>query len=112
MRTKDWEVTTFIDKCLQKFPDDPFLLEMRSMCFMRLKDTKGAIHFLKEALKKHPNNVRFLYWLATCYSMDEDRFNDGGQMLIKAWDDFLQVAPKDHQKVPAAYYRKAMAYIQ
>ena len=65
------EFFEFIGKFLQKFPTDPFLVEMRaiglSLCFERHGE---AIKLVEKALKSDPNNIRLLYYRAVFFSMD------------------------------------------
>jgi tetratricopeptide (TPR) repeat protein len=81
---------------LNKYPTDIFLLEMSAINYSFLGEDKDALEVLNTGLKLYPNNVRLLYIRANKLEMDGS-----------AWDEFLALAPKDHPKVPTAFYRKA-----
>jgi len=67
------ELFEFIGKCLQKFPTDPFLVEMRAIGFsMGLNQHKEAIKLIETALRSHPNSIRLLYCRANFFSMDDE----------------------------------------
>uniref|UniRef100_A0A914P4H8 MYND-type domain-containing protein n=1 Tax=Panagrolaimus davidi TaxID=227884 RepID=A0A914P4H8_9BILA len=55
----------------------------------------------------YPNSLRFMYFHAIALCMQDELPEE----CIKALDDFLALAPKDHDKVPACYYRKATYYL-
>lgn len=95
----------FLDRCLKVFPTDVFLHEMRAICYTSYEQHGDALKLLESALKSHPNNVRLLYARATALSLMEHKSSAD---VIKAWETFLAIAPKDHPKTPAAYYRKAI----
>jgi hypothetical protein len=102
-------LVNYLDGCLAKFPDDPFLLEMRAIGYSAMGEHQKALDLLQQrALKLHPNSIRLLYVRATAHSMGSDGSRTTQRKVAnKAWDDFLAVAPVDHPKAPAAYYRKA-----
>uniref|UniRef100_A0AC34F8H9 Uncharacterized protein n=1 Tax=Panagrolaimus sp. ES5 TaxID=591445 RepID=A0AC34F8H9_9BILA len=54
----------------------------------------------------HPQNLRFIYFHAIALCMQEKPTEE----CLKALDEFLALAPKDHDKVPACHYRKASYY--
>lgn len=91
----------YVIESMQKFPTDPFLMEMNVICSVNRIECQ---YFVADALKAHPNNIRLLYARATALSMAEVPRTDPA-IEIQAWNDFLKYAPKDHPKVPAAHYR-------
>uniref|UniRef100_A0A914Q0R7 Tetratricopeptide repeat protein n=1 Tax=Panagrolaimus davidi TaxID=227884 RepID=A0A914Q0R7_9BILA len=98
--------TTFpelIKKYLPKFPNDKYFLEMQIKSFVTLKKNFKALEVVNKALKLYPEDLGLLYLRAECLCMEDKPTEEA----LNALDKFLVSAPKDHEKVPACYYRKS-----
>uniref|UniRef100_A0A915DS64 MYND-type domain-containing protein n=1 Tax=Ditylenchus dipsaci TaxID=166011 RepID=A0A915DS64_9BILA len=97
---------------LEKFPMDPFFLEMAIMNETLNGDTEKALELVEKGLKLHKTLADNFYYLkGTIYArIDEPSKKDRAEMN-KSFDDFLAVAATDHPKVPCAYYRKALYHL-
>uniref|UniRef100_A0AC34F8D7 Uncharacterized protein n=1 Tax=Panagrolaimus sp. ES5 TaxID=591445 RepID=A0AC34F8D7_9BILA len=69
------------------------------------KDYDSAKKASNMAVKMYPQNLRFMYIHAISLCMVDTSES------LKAFDEFLALAPKDHDKVPACHFRKALYYI-
>uniref|UniRef100_A0A914YSU1 DZIP3-like HEPN domain-containing protein n=1 Tax=Panagrolaimus superbus TaxID=310955 RepID=A0A914YSU1_9BILA len=75
-------------------------------CYVRLNSKKSVN--CNDDCWIYPKSLRFLY----CRAIALCSLDDKTPRSLKALDDFLAIAPEDHDKVPACYYRKAFYYLR
>uniref|UniRef100_A0AC35EUM8 MYND-type domain-containing protein n=1 Tax=Panagrolaimus sp. PS1159 TaxID=55785 RepID=A0AC35EUM8_9BILA len=93
-----------VEKYLKKFPTDEYLLHMKILLPMLSDECDVALIAATTALSIHPNSLALLYeYGVVLASLNNDE-------CIKTLDKFLDIAPKDHFKVPASHYLKAYYY--
>ncbi|CAF4232928.1 unnamed protein product [Rotaria sp. Silwood2] len=101
-------IDQFLAPCKQKYPKSIyfFLASGAANGFLRRPDI--GLYNINNGLEIEPDNCELLYHKAVLLrhlGIDIDE-------AIKAYQTFLRVAPKDHRKVPEAYYEMAICYIQ
>uniref|UniRef100_A0AC35GYP0 MYND-type domain-containing protein n=1 Tax=Panagrolaimus sp. PS1159 TaxID=55785 RepID=A0AC35GYP0_9BILA len=95
-----------IDKYLPKFPNDLYLLEQRVISHIGAEEFQKALTVVDNALALYPKSVQLLYWRAIVFCSQCNKSSEA----IKALDNFLDIAPKGHNKIPECHYRKAKSY--
>ncbi|CAF3804048.1 unnamed protein product [Rotaria sordida] len=107
-------IDQFLTSCKQKYPKSIyfFLLSGAVNGFLRQPDV--GLYNINNGLEIEPDNCELLYHKAVllrhlAMNMNIDMDIDEA---IKAYQTFLRVAPKDHRKVPEAYYEMAICYTQ
>ncbi|KAI1710027.1 sel1 repeat domain-containing protein [Ditylenchus destructor] len=108
LRSRDPNLLDYVRECLQKFPTHEFLLEMLAICLITLEHLDEATDSLKHAMAIYPKSLRLLY--AYCVAISDAK--EPTKEMLQRYDAFLTLAPKDHEKVPAIHYRKAMYYMR
>uniref|UniRef100_A0AC34FIM6 Uncharacterized protein n=1 Tax=Panagrolaimus sp. ES5 TaxID=591445 RepID=A0AC34FIM6_9BILA len=94
-----------VEKYLEIFPTDEYLLHMKIIILMINFEFDIALKAANKALSLHPNSIPLLYeYGCVLASLEKDE-------CISALDKFLDMAPKDHYKIPTSHYFKALHFL-
>ena len=94
------------DMYLKKYPTSSVLLNMRGCLHCFQKQVELGLMDLQQAVILHPQNDQYHYDFAVAL-----RLKNRVEEAIRAYEQFLQMAPKDHRKVPAAYYAISVLWL-
>ncbi|UJR24179.1 hypothetical protein I4U23_027145 [Adineta vaga] len=101
-------VEQFLEICKQKYPKSIYfyLISGAVHGFRRQSDT--GLYNINHGLEIEPNNYTLLYHKAILLRHIGKDMNEA----IKAYEKFITIAPKDHRKIPEAYYEMAQCYMK
>ncbi|CAF1308891.1 unnamed protein product [Adineta ricciae] len=100
-------IEQFLETCKQKYPRSVhfFLLSGTVHGFKRQPD--AGLFNINSGLEIEPSNYELLYHKAVLLRHIRKDMNEA----IKAYQQFITIAPKDHRKIPEAYYEMAICYM-
>ena len=96
----------FLEASKQKYPLSIFFFELSSAVYGWLKRYEVSLYDTNTGLELNPKHCELLYHKAVALRLIGKDVNE----TINAYQAFLVVAPKDHRKVPEAYYAMANCY--
>uniref|UniRef100_A0A914RAI0 Uncharacterized protein n=1 Tax=Panagrolaimus davidi TaxID=227884 RepID=A0A914RAI0_9BILA len=96
-----------VSNFLKIYPNDEFLLETLITASISVGKYDAAFEMANNALQLYPKSLRILYPRAIALCMNASQRPE----CLQALNDFLSVAPEDHDKVPTCHYRKASYYM-
>jgi tetratricopeptide (TPR) repeat protein len=99
-------IDQFLGPCKEKYPKSIHFFLISGAVNGFLRRPQVALYHINNELMIEPENYELLYHKAVLLrhlGIDIDE-------AIEAHRTFLQVAPKDHRKVPEAYYEMAICY--
>jgi len=94
----------FLSACKQKYPKSIYFFELSASMNAWLEQYEATVYDANLGLQIDPNYYDLLYDKAGALRL----MNKDMDEAIEAYRAFLAIAPKDHRKVPDAYY--TMAY--
>ncbi|CAF1518655.1 unnamed protein product [Adineta steineri] len=96
-------IEEFVELCKQKYPKSVyfFLTSGAVHGFRRQSDT--GLYNINNGLEIEPENYELLYHKAVLLRHIGRDMNEA----ITAYQKFIKIAPKDHRKIPEAYYEMA-----
>uniref|UniRef100_A0AC34F9Z3 MYND-type domain-containing protein n=1 Tax=Panagrolaimus sp. ES5 TaxID=591445 RepID=A0AC34F9Z3_9BILA len=100
------EFPEIVRKYFSTYKENEYFLEMRISSFIGMNRCAEALGVADRALMLYPKSVRFLY----CRAMALFSFGNNNADAIEAVDAFIDAVPKDNDKIPTCYYRKASHY--
>ncbi|CAF3806421.1 unnamed protein product [Adineta steineri] len=98
----------FLNSCKQKYPKVVFFLEFSAAMNLMLGQFEAAVSDANAGLKIDPNYYELLFMKATVFVVMKKEMDE----IIKAYQTFLALAPKDHLRVPESYYSMACRYLE
>jgi tetratricopeptide (TPR) repeat protein len=100
-------IAEFLGPCKQKYPKSIIFFELSSAVNGWLGQYETSLYEANAGLRIDPNYCELLYFKAVALRLMGKDMNEA----IKAYREFLAVAPKDHRKVPESYYAMASCYL-
>ncbi|CAF1311162.1 unnamed protein product [Adineta steineri] len=100
------EIVQFLASCQQKYPKSVYLFQLNAIANCSLRQYETVLYSINNGLDIEPNNYELLYHRAVALRFVGNDMKE----TIKAYETFLVNAPKDHRKVPEAYYAMANCY--
>ena len=100
-------IIPFLDACKQKYSKTLYFFELSASVNGFLERYEISLYNSNVGLIIDPNCCELLYYKAAVLRLigkDMDR-------AIEAYRTFLEVAPKDHRRVPESYYAMANCYL-
>ena len=97
---------TFLKSCREKYPKSVDFLLLSGAIYGFLGQPDKGLYNINVALEIEPNNCELLYHKAVLLRHLDKYMNEA----IEVYQKFLEVAPKDHRKVPDVYYEMALCY--
>lgn len=97
----------FLNECIKKYPNSYKFLSMRSSWYGSKGQNKKALQDCNTLLEKYPNNAVVFFNKAVIYDLIKGKRSES----IICYKRFINKAPKDHRKIPEAYYGIATHYI-
>ncbi|CAF1310485.1 unnamed protein product [Rotaria magnacalcarata] len=99
-------IDQFLNSCRQKYPKSIYFFEMSTSINGWLEKYDTVVYNANAGLELDPNNSNLLIDKAVAWRQLE-HYSEA----IEAYKTFLTVAPRDHRKVPDAYYSMAICYL-
>jgi tetratricopeptide (TPR) repeat protein len=101
-------IDQFLGICKQKYPKSIYFFLISGVANGFLRRSEHGLYNINCGLEIEPDNYELWYHKAVLLrhigkDMDE---------AIKAYQTFLRVAPKDHRKIPEAYYEMIICYMK
>ena len=96
----------FITASLNKYPNTKCMLQLRGHLLYFEKKYKEALDDFQAILSKSPADVETLY-LKSAVLLQMREQKQPYEAIVACFEKFLTLAPKDHPKVPEAYYSMA-----
>jgi len=100
-------IAQFLGPCKQKYPKSTYFFQLSAAMNGFLKRFEATLYDTNIGLQIDPYNCELLYDKAGALRLIGNDMNEA----IEAYRTFLSVAPKDHRKVPDAYYTMAGCYL-
>jgi TPR repeat protein len=100
-------IAQFLGPCKQKYPKSTYFFQLSAAMNGFLKRFEATLYDANTGLQIDPYNCELLYDKAGALRLIGNDMNEA----IEAYRTFLSVAPKDHRKVPDAYYAMAGCYL-
>ncbi|CAF3648778.1 unnamed protein product, partial [Rotaria sordida] len=100
-------IDQFLNSCKQKYPKSIYFFELSTAVNGWLKRYDAAVYNANAGLELDPMNSNLLIDKAVAWRLLESHNKEA----VEVYKSFLAVAPKDHRKVPDAYYSMAMCYL-
>jgi TPR repeat protein/DNA-binding SARP family transcriptional activator len=100
-------IDQFLGQCKQMYPNSIYFFLLSGAVNGFLRRPRDGLYNINCGLEIEPDNYELLYHKAVLLrhlGIDIDE-------AIKAYQTFIKVAPKDHRKVPEAYYEMAICYV-
>ena len=101
-------IDQFLGACKEKYPKSIYFFVISGAVNGFLRRPQDGLYNINHGLQIEPKNCELLYHKAVLLrhlGIDIDE-------AINAYQTFLNVAPKDHRKVPEAYYEMAICYFK
>ena len=97
---------SFLNQCIHKYPKEYIFHQYCGRLYGFIKELKEGLNHYNKALELQPNNCHLLYDKAKHLWHDIRVFKP--KDAINAYLKFLEIAPKDHRRLPEAYYAMAL----
>ncbi|KAJ3268499.1 hypothetical protein HDV01_002702 [Terramyces sp. JEL0728] len=95
------ETVLFLDSCIKDYPNVDFFWNIRGCMKGFMKKYEEGIIDVKESIRLKPDRFDYLYDKAAMLRLcDSSAF----ESVIAAYQDFIDVSPSDHRKLPESYY--------
>ncbi|CAF1066643.1 unnamed protein product, partial [Didymodactylos carnosus] len=103
----DQLIDQFLGPCKQKYPKSIYFFLISGVANGFLRRPEDGLYNINCGLEIEPDNYELLYHRAVLLRHIRNDMDEA----IKAYQTFLRVAPKDHRKIPEAYYEMAICYM-
>jgi TPR repeat protein len=100
------QIRQFLRPCKRKYPKFAYFYELSSSVNGFLNRYEDALYDANSGLEIDPTHTELLYFKAVALRL----IGTDMDVEVKAYRDFLAVAPRDHRKVPESYYAMASCY--
>ncbi|CAF5061505.1 unnamed protein product, partial [Rotaria sp. Silwood1] len=100
-------IDEFLNSCKQKYPKSIYFFELSTSINGWLERYDAVVYNANAGLELDPTNSELLIDKAVAWRQLENHNKEA----VETYKSFLAVAPKDHRKVPDAYYSMAMCYL-
>ncbi|CAL8124827.1 unnamed protein product [Orchesella dallaii] len=98
---------------IEMYPDNLNYYQLLCGTYAYLDEYKEGLICVEKALEKFPRNYGILYLKAVLLQQRQgSETEEKSKEVIAAYKEFLSKAPKDHRKVPHAYYGIGCEYIR
>jgi tetratricopeptide (TPR) repeat protein len=94
----------FFKKSIDKYPMNKYLHIFSGCCNAFAGKYEKAIKNFEDALRIDPSDFDIIYNKAACLRII------GSDKQIKAYQEYLNLAPSDHRKVPESYFAMSLYY--
>ena len=98
----------FLHSCKQKYPKSIYFFLLSGAMNGFLHRLNDALYDFNSGLVIESNNIELLYNRAVILR----QLGQDNNEAIAAYEKFLSLAPKDHRKVPEAYYAMGICHFQ
>ncbi|KAJ3317286.1 hypothetical protein HDV06_001806 [Boothiomyces sp. JEL0866] len=99
------ETVLFLDSCIRDYPDVDFFWNIRGCMKGFMKKYEEGIIDIKESIRLKPDRFDYLYDKAAMLRLCN---SSAFENVISAYQDFIDVSPTDHRKLPESYYAIAV----
>ncbi|CAF1470624.1 unnamed protein product, partial [Adineta steineri] len=96
-------IEEFVELCKQKYPKSVYFFLTSGAVHGFRRQSDAGLYNINNGLEIEPDNYELLYHKAVLLRHIGRDMNEA----IAAYQKFIKIAPKDHRKIPEAYYEMA-----